>query len=343
MDLTAPPGGAGASAAPGPDSPAGVAAPAAAAGGLRGVPGRRDPGRVRREVAAFAREVGPSGPVAVVGARTQWHVGGPADPAAREVQAPAGIVEYEPAEMVVRCGAGTTAAELDAALLAAGQMVALDPADPAATVGGLLAVGHSGLRRLRYGPIRDTLLEVTFVTAEGTVAKAGGPVVKNVTGYDLCRLLVGSLGTLGLLAEVVLRAQPRPAVSRWLTCEGADPFDARRRLFRPSSILWDGTATWVLVEGNDGDTAAEVRALGPGWADAEGPPPIPRGGRRSLVPSALRGLTGRFVAEVGVGTVHVDDRVAAGVPDPSTRHLHEGLRAAFDPDRRLNPGRQVFA
>jgi NAD dependent epimerase/dehydratase family enzyme len=83
-------------------------------------------------------------------------------------------------------------------------MVPLDPVDPErATVGGVLAVGESGIRRLRYGPVRDTVLEVRFVNAAGKVVKAGGPVVKNVTGYDLCRLLVGSVGTLGFLAEVV--------------------------------------------------------------------------------------------------------------------------------------------
>ncbi|HEX2850198.1 MAG TPA: FAD-binding protein [Acidimicrobiales bacterium] len=303
---------------------------------------------VRPAVAAFAAEVGRQGPVAVVGARTQWHVGGPLDPAAREVRAPAGIVEYEPAEMVVRCGAGTSVAELAAALAGAGQMVPLDPDDLRATVGGLLAVGHSGIRRLRFGPIRDTLLEATFVDAGGAVVTAGGPVVKNVTGYDLCRLLVGSLGTLGLLAEVVLRAQPRPPVSRWLRHDGADPFDTRRRLFRPSAVLWDGSTTWVLLEGNGGDVASEQRSLGAGWSEVEHGPSRPAGGRRSLRPSALRALpgelgAGEFLAEIGVGTVHVTREVPPGSPDPSTRHLHEALRDVFDPERRLNPGRRVHA
>src|SRR4029077_12080729 len=118
-----------------------------------------------------------------------------------------------------------------------------------ATVGGVLAVGRSGIRRLGYGPVRDTLLEARYVSAEGRRVKAGGPVVKNVSGFDLCRLLVGSLGTLGLLAQVVLRCRPLPAVSRWLA-GGADPFDLLGRLYRPSSILWDGTTTWVLLEGH---------------------------------------------------------------------------------------------
>src|SRR4051812_22424338 len=189
------------------------------------------------ELDVFAKEVGDTDPVVCVGGRTQWEVGGLPDTGAREVSAPSGIVAYEPAEMTVRVRAGTTVAELDAALAESGQMVPLDPRLPErATIGGVLAVGHSGIRRLRYGPVRDTLLEARFISADGKLVKAGGPVVKNVSGYDLCRLLVGSLGTLGFIAEVVLRAQPRPNEQRWYRGP-ADAFETRKRLFRPSSIL----------------------------------------------------------------------------------------------------------
>ncbi|MDQ1445316.1 MAG: glycolate oxidase binding subunit, partial [Acidimicrobiaceae bacterium] len=253
----------------------------------------------------------------------------------RQVRAPAGIVAYEPAEMTVRVRAGTVVAELDEALAAHGQMVVLDPAVPgAATVGGVLAAGESGLRRLRYGPVRDTLLEARFVSAEGRMVKAGGPVVKNVSGFDLCRLLVGSRGTLGVLAEVVLRLQPRPAVSRWLM-GAADPFAVRRRLYRPSSVLWDGEITWVLLEGHPSDVSAEASALGRGFVDAVGPPPRPAH-RWSMRPSALPALAasasdGAFVAEVGVGTVHRDRPQPVRPVDP----LHERVRALFDPGRRF--------
>ena len=304
-------------------------------------------------ILAFAAEVGgtDAGAVVCVGGRTQWDVGGAADLVAREVRAPSGVVDFEPAEMVVRVRAGTTVAELDAALAAGGQQVPLDPSMPAAaTVGGVLAVGRSGIRRLRYGPVRDTLLEVKVVTAEGTVVKAGGPVVKNVSGYDLGRVIVGSLGTLGFVAEVVLRCSPRPAVASWWrsddgTADGSDPFAVRDRLFRPSTILWDGATTWVLLEGSAADVAAERAVLGAGWTEVEGPPVIPAGGRRSLRPSHVRSLDGEvpgsFLAEVGVGTVHVHEPVAQGVPDPSTVSLHQRLRATFDPTGRMNPGRRV--
>ncbi len=212
-------------------------------------------------VAAFAAEVGPpaAGPVVAVGGRTQWDVGGPVDhgDAIREVRAPAGVVAVEAADMTVRVRAGTTVVDLDAALAEVGQTVAL-PAWPGATVGGVLAVGHSGLRRLGWGPVRDTVLEVRYVSADGTVVKAGGPTVKNVSGFDLCRLLVGSLGTLGLLAEVVLRTRPAPPCERWLSGP-VDPFALLGRLHRPASMLWDGTTTWVLLDGHPADVDAQAR------------------------------------------------------------------------------------
>jgi glycolate oxidase FAD binding subunit len=293
----------------------------------------------------FAEEVGgvDDGPVTCVGGRTQWDVGGTVHASAREVRPPSGVVEFEPAEMVVRVRAGTTVAELDSALAEGGQQVALDAAAPdRATVGGVLAVGRSGLRRLRYGPVRDTVLEVRTVMAEGQLVKAGGPVVKNVSGFDLGRLLVGSLGTIGFVAEVVLRCSPRPPLATWLRSpEGADPFAARDRLFRPSSILWDGTTTWVLLEGHAADVDAERAALGSGWVEVDGPPPIPPN-RRSVRPSELRDLQGAaFVAEIGVGTIHVPGAVAPTPLEPATTALHAGIKAAFDPTGRMNPGRCV--
>lgn len=286
---------------------------------------------------AFAEEVGTPcrGPVCVVGGRTQWDIGGSVARGAREVRAPQGVVSFEPAEMTVRVRAATTVADLDDGLAEAGQTVAM-PSWPGATVGGVLAVGHSGVFRLGYGPVRDTLLEARVVTAEGRLVKAGGPTVKNVSGYDLCRLLVGSLGTLGFVAEVVLRTRPLPANSRWFAGP-ADPFALHRQLHRPTALLWDGTTTWLCLEGHPDDVESEAdqAELDP----VDGPPPLP-GHRRSLQPDELRGLQGRFVAEVGVGVVHVPDPVPSPPLDPPVAELHCRVKAAFDPTGRLNPGRR---
>lgn len=291
----------------------------------------------------LAAEVGPpdSGPVVAVGGRTQWTVGGPVEATAREVHAPQGVVSVEPAEMIVRVRAGTTVTELDAALADVGQTVAL-PAWPAATIGGVLAVGRSGIRRLGWGPVRDALLEARYVSADGRLVKAGGPTVKNVSGYDMCRLLVGSLGTLGIFGEVVLRTRPRPAAERWLAGE-TDPFALVRRLYRPACILWDGTTTWVLLDGHPDDVAAQAaEAARAGLLAAGGPPDLPAE-RWSLRPSELGHLPGDghgpYVAEVGVGIVHRTIPQPARPVPPGVGELHRGLKATFDPLGRLAPGR----
>jgi FAD/FMN-containing dehydrogenase len=304
---------------------------------------------VTSAVAAFAAEVGPpaAGPVVAVGGRTQWEVGGPLDPAAgaREVRAPAGIAAIEAADMTVRVRAGTTVVDLDDALAEVGQTVAL-PSWPGATVGGVLAVGHSGIRRLGWGPVRDTVLEVRYMSADGTVVKAGGPTVKNVSGFDLCRLLVGSLGTLGLVAEVVLRTRPLPATERWLAGE-ADPFALVDRLHRPAAVLWDGTTTWVLLDGHPADVDSQARLTG--LAEVDGPPPRPPF-RWSLRPSALPALAGGradpadgFVAEVGVGVVHRASPQPPRPVDPTVATLHRRVKDLFDPLGRLAPGRDPLA
>ena len=299
----------------------------------------------------FAAAVGPCGPVTCVGGRTQWEVGGPVDAHAREVSAPAGVVAHEPGEMIVRVRAGTTVAELAEATAVGGQFVALEADEPGrATVGGVLACGRSGLRRLGWGPLRDAVLEVTAVDSTGTLIRAGAPLVKNVTGFDLCRLMVGSVGTLGFLAEVVLRCRPRPEVERWWQAEDADPFALFAGLYRPLAVLWDGTRTWVGLAGYRADVEDQAAAvLDRRFTPVEGPPAPPGTARRSLAPAALRtvpaatGGNGRWLAEVGVGVVHCDGEAADRLPTPpvtaEVADLHRRVKDRFDPEGRLNPGR----
>jgi FAD/FMN-containing dehydrogenase len=285
-------------------------------------------------VTAFAEEVGDTGPVTVTGLGTR---GGPVS-GVRAVTAPDGIDWIQPAEMTIRCGAGTAVADVAVALAEHGQCVALPTGG---TIGGALAVGRSGIRRLGWGPARDTVLQTRYVSAAGQVVKAGGPTVKNVRGFDLCRLLVGSRGTLGFLADVILRTRPLPVGERWFTSE-RDPWELLSALYRPTSLLWDGHTTWVLLDGHADDIAAQVQSEG--LRAADGPPDLPEH-RWSMPPSELRSLTAEsavFVAEIGAGVVHHSQPAPARAVDAPVRALHDRIKHEFDPTGRLNPGVDVL-
>ncbi len=287
------------------------------------------------DLSAFAEAVGEHDLVGIVGGGTRG-----AAPGGRQVRAPGEIAEYQPEEMTVRCGAGTPVEELMAELAGHGQEVAL-PAG--GTAGGALAVGRSDVLRLGRGPVREALLQARFISASGEVVKAGGPTVKNVSGYDLCRLLVGSWGTLGFLGEVILRTRPVPAARVWVGGE-ADPFALLARLHRPQSVLWDGRRVWVCLAGHPTDVADQARLAE--LPEVDGPPRLPTGGRASMAPSALRDLPttalGRFVAEIGVGVVHLDQPMSRPAPPASVVELHRRIKSLFDPAGRLNPGVDVL-
>jgi FAD/FMN-containing dehydrogenase len=286
------------------------------------------------DLGEFAEEVGSDGPVTIAGLSTR---GGPVD-GVRVVMAPSGIDSVQPEEMTVQCGAGVPLDVLDEALAEHGQAVAIPPTG---TVGGALAVGRSGIRRLGYGPIRDTVLQARYVSDDGTVVKAGGPTVKNVSGFDLCRLLVGSRGTIGFIGEVILRTRPRATFEQWYVAH-TDPFDLFPKLYRPTSVLWDGTSVWVLLEGHRDDVVAQAAALG--LRDADPPDDLPAGGRWSVAPASLPSLrgSGRFVAEIGIGVVHHESPAPHVAVDPTIVELHRRIKHEFDPRGRLNPGVDVL-
>jgi glycolate oxidase FAD binding subunit len=129
-----------------------------------------------------------------------------------------GVMEHAAGDLVARVQAGARMKDIQAVLARAGQGIALDvPGD--ASVGGVVASGLAGPRRLRYGTPRDLLIGITIVRADGTVAKSGGKVVKNVAGYDLGKLFAGSAGTLGLITEATFRLHPLPAARAYVTAE----------------------------------------------------------------------------------------------------------------------------
>ena len=251
----------------------------------------------------------------------------------RVVSAPSGVFEFQPDEMTVRCGAGTTLGELDAVLAAHSQYVNLPGTG---TVGGALARGWTSVDRLGRGPVRDVPLESLLVDHRGRLIRLGGPTVKNVTGFDLLRVTVGALGTLGFFGELTLRTRPRAIDSRWFTL---DDVDVRRLteihtgLYRPSSVLWDGRRVWIHLEGHPADIDDTVARLGLDTTDEPSTPPH----RWSMSPAAALQfeLSPGDMVEVGVGLVH---RREPAPPRPTpVLDVHRRLDEEFDPDRRLNP------
>jgi glycolate oxidase FAD binding subunit len=157
------------------------------------------------------------------------------------------LLEHNPADMTAWVQAGMPLRALQDRLAEAGQWLALDPpTEPdGATVGGLLATGESGPRRLRYGALRDLVIGLTLVLPDGTVAHAGGRVIKNVAGYDLSKLVYGSLGTLGLIAEVVLRLHPLPESSATVVMPSSVQEATARSLALLAGPLEPAAVDWV--------------------------------------------------------------------------------------------------
>jgi len=282
--------------------------------------------------------------VCVRGGGTRWSLGGEAAAGTREVLAPAGIVAFEPAEMTVRVRAGTLVAALHEELADSGQRTAL-PERAGATVGGALMAGESSIARLGLGPVRDALLQARYVCADGRIANAGAGTVKNVSGFDLCRLLVGSLGTLGLVGEVLLRTFPVGEAERWVRLPGADP-GAARSCHTAASVLWDGADVWTLLSGyavDVDDDRVALAALG-ACEDVDGPPQLPPH-RWACTPAeaaafgSRNGAAGPFVAEIGVGVVHASGPQPARPVEPGVAELNRRFKERFDPTGRLNPGR----
>ena len=174
-------------------------------------------------------------PVEVIGGGTKRAIS-PATQTAHvlDLSAFSGIVSYEPEELILTVRPGTTMAELSEALSAANQMLAFEPPDfvpllgatGAATFGGAFGTNFAGPRRLTAGAVRDHMLGIAAVSGRGESFKAGGKVVKNVTGYDLARALCGSWGTLAVATEMTVKVLPRPEMEISLTLAGLTPQDA---------------------------------------------------------------------------------------------------------------------
>lgn len=270
------------------------------------------------------------------------------------VSAPAGVRSFQSEEMLVACGAGTGVDELAAVLGERGQYVNLPRRiTGSGTVGGALSLGEGDVHRLGRGSVRDALLQATFVTSSGDHVKAGGPTVKNVSGFDLCKAIVGSCGRLGFMAEVILRTRPLPLDLRWFVLEEADWSAAALvavESYRPSSILWTGTRVHLCLEGHPADIDDQVRALSAvtGRSLQESPPPeldgyphrwvIPPGSVEAVVSDWL----GSCIAEVGTGVVHHREPREFEEIDDAVSSIEHRLLQSFDPEDRMNGGTKIW-
>ncbi len=275
-----------------------------------------------------------------------------------ETTALAGIVAHVPADLTVTVQAGTRLAEVRRTLAAAGQMLALDPPHgETATIGGVVAANSSGFWRARYGGIRDQLIGTTFALTDGTVAHSGGRVVKNVAGYDLNKILIGSLGTLAVITECTFKVLPVPqatagAVARFR--RSADVFASAdaiaRTSARPAALVAHATArdAWELYVQADGAAAAVERTLSianaaaaPGTAeridDVAGalaplrePPPSHDGAivRASLPPAAQGSFADVAVRLDGFARLVAD--AASGIVRVYLRGIDDDVVAATD-------------
>jgi glycolate oxidase FAD binding subunit len=268
------------------------------------------------------------------------------------------VVDHAAGDLIVDVLAGTPLSAVQEAVAGAGQRLALDDPLGGATVGGALATNLSGPRRVLFGTARDLLIGVTVVRADGVVAKAGGRVVKNVAGYDLGKLLVGSLGTLAVVTRAVFRLHPLPAAQRLVTAPFTTPEQAQRLVQQvlhaqvvPAALEvgWDGEGgeVGVLLEGIeagvDGRATSTARLLGDGTTVHPQPPAgwggLPwavRPGSTALKATfALSGLARVLAAARDAGVpLELRGSAGAGVLYGATSSGPEAMRTLVD---RLRP------
>jgi glycolate oxidase FAD binding subunit len=254
------------------------------------------------------------GPLRIEGGGTR-PIGGPTNGARLSTARMSGISLYEPGALTLVAQAGTPLAEIEETLAAQGQRLAFEPMDHRSllgtegtpTIGGVVAANVSGPRRIAVGACRDFLLGVRYVDGAGRIVKNGGRVMKNVTGYDLVKLMAGSYGTLGVLTEVAFKVLPTPQSAATLTLRGLDDAQAIRALSRALGSPFEVTGAAHLPSA--GETVVRIE----GFAESV----AYRAGR-------LRDL----LAEFGTASVEDDPEAVAAtwaaIRDVSAFHGREG-------------------
>ncbi len=264
---------------------------AADADSVDGVPARWVVSPGSTEETSAALRVAARHDLAVVprgsGTKLRWGVGPERVDVVLDTTRMDALVEHASGDLIAVVGAGRRLDTLAADLAGAGQRLGVDP-NRSGTLGGAVATGATGPLRLHHGAVRDLVIGVRIVRADGVVAHAGGKVVKNVAGYDLGKLLTGSYGTLGVITEVAVRLHPVPPARRWVVATSASDADLDARVRRlvharsaPSAVELDrpdpaGGTLAVLLEGTgpgvDARVADTLALLGDGATGAEDPP-----------------------------------------------------------------------
>ncbi len=226
---------------------------------------------------------GANAPFAIIGLGSKNGLGRPiADASPLSMAAFTGVTVYDPAELILEAGAATLLADIEKLLAAKNQHLAFEPPQ-GGTIGGAVACNLSGPRRIKTGALRDHILMVSGVSGRGEIFKAGARVVKNVTGYDLPKLMAGSHGTLVALTSVTLKVLPKPEVETTLLVADRSPEDAVRTMsvalqssLEVSSAAYvPKSGTYLRVEGIAASVAFRVEKLCemfPGAVDAERSP-----------------------------------------------------------------------
>lgn len=209
-------------------------------------------------------------PIRIVGGNSKSFLGRPIRGTTVDTGAHRGIVAYDPAELVITARAGTPLSEIEATLDAAGQMLPFEPPNfsGTATIGGTMAANLSGPRRPWAGSVRDHVLGCRLITGHGKHLRFGGQVIKNVAGYDVSRLMSGSLGCLGLITEVSIKVLPKPRSTTTLSLklsrqEALQKFSEWAQQPLPiTAAAHDGYVALIRLEGGEGSVSDARQQLG---------------------------------------------------------------------------------